>query len=62
MTKEADIEYIVDKKLDSTAVLQANDIRQFDDKRHCYKITSTTKDFNDQMAWVKWESYKQSSG
>ena len=53
MTKEADIEYIVDKKLDSTAVLQANDIRQFDDKRHCYKITSTTKDFNDQMAWVK---------
>jgi len=62
MTEEADIEYMVNKKIDTTKIIQADDIRHFDDKRHRYKITFTAKDFDDQMAWVRWESYKQSRG
>lgn len=62
LTAEADIEYMVNKKIDSTKMLKADDIRFFDDKRHRYKLTFTAKDFDHQMAWVKWESYKQSRG
>jgi len=62
LTEDADIEYMVNKKVDSANFIKAEDIRHFDDKRHRYKLTFTAKDFNYQMAWVKWESYKQSRG
>ena len=60
--EEADIEYVVNKKADSTMTLAADDIRYFDDKRHRYKLTFQTYDYDNQLAWVKWESYKESRG
>ncbi len=60
--KHLDIEYSVSKKADTTKILQPHDIRRFDDKRQRYKLTFQTKDFDNQLAWVKWESYKQSRG
>lgn len=59
---ELDIEYAVNKKPDSTMIIKSSDIRLFDDKRHRYKLTFQTKDYDRQLAWVKWESYKQSRG
>ena len=57
-----DIEYAVNKKPDSTLVSMTDDIRQFNDKRQRYKLTFQTKDYDRQLEWVKWESYKQSRG
>lgn len=57
-----DIEYIVNKKADSTKILAADDIRYFDDKRHRFKLTFQTYDYDNQLAWVKWESYKEARG
>lgn len=54
-----DIEYAVNKQADSTA---SKVVRLLDDKNHRYKITFQTKDFDNQMAWVKWEAYKESRG
>ena len=62
ITEEADIEYVVNKKIDSANFIQPDDIRHFDDDRHRYKLSFTAKDFDHQLAWVKWESYKQSRG
>ena len=54
-----DIEYVVNKQADSTA---SKVTRLLDDKNQRYKLTFQTKDFDYQMAWVKWESYKDSRG
>lgn len=54
-----DIEYIVNKQADATA---SKVTRLLDDKNHRYKITFQTKDFDNQMAWVKWEAYKEARG
>lgn len=56
---ELDIEYIVNKQADSTA---SKVTRLLDEQNHRYKLTFQTKDFNNQMAWVKWEAYKESRG
>lgn len=60
--EDTDIEYVVNKKADSTMTIAADDIRYFDDKRHRYKLTFQTSDYDYQMAWVKWESYKEARG
>ncbi len=60
--EDTNIEYIVNKKIDSTKTFSPNDIRYFDDKRHRYKLTFETADYDYQMAWVQWESYKESRG
>ena len=62
ITEDADIKYMVNKKIDTCRMLKVDDIRHFDDERQRHKITFTTKDFAHQMAWVKWESYKQLRG
>lgn len=54
-----DIEYVVNKQADSTA---SKVTRILDEKNHRYKLTFQTKDFNHQMAWVKWEAYKEARG
>lgn len=59
---ETDIEYIVNKKADSTKTIAADDIRYFDDKRHRFKLTFQSYDYDNQLAWVKWESYKEARG
>ncbi len=60
--EETDIEYVVNKKMDSTMTFAANDIRYFDDDRHRFKLTFQTYDYDNQLAWVKWESYKEARG
>ncbi|NVK85616.1 MAG: hypothetical protein HWE21_14930 [Cytophagia bacterium] len=60
--EETDIEYVVNKKADSTMTIAADDIRYFDDKRHRFKLTFQTYDYENQLAWVKWESYKEARG
>lgn len=60
--EETNIEYVVNKKVDSTKTLAPDDIRYFDDDRHRFKLTFQTYDFENQLAWVKWESYKESRG
>lgn len=59
---ESYIEYEVNKKADSTKILGPDDIRYFDDKRHRFKLTFQSYDYENQLAWVKWESYKESRG
>ena len=54
-----DIEYTVNKQADSTA---SKVTRMLDEKNQRYKLTFQTKDFNNQMAWVKWEAYKEARG
>lgn len=56
---DLDIEYIVNKQADSTS---SKVTRLLDDKNHRFKLTFQTKDFNNQMAWVKWEAYKEARG
>lgn len=60
--EQTNIEYVVNKKVDSTKTLAPDDIRYFDDDRHRFKLTFQTYDFENQLAWVKWESYKESRG
>jgi hypothetical protein len=57
--QELDIAYAVNKQADSTA---SKVTKLLDDKNQRYKLTFQTKDFNNQMAWVKWEAYKESRG
>lgn len=56
---DLDIEYIVNKQADSTA---SKVTRLLDDQNHRFKLTFKTKDFDNQLAWVKWEAYKESKG
>lgn len=58
--RDLDIHYQVSKKGDSTEILQAQDLKSFDDKRQRYKLTFQTKDYENQLAWVKWESLQDS--
>lgn len=58
--RDLDIHYQVSKKADTSEILQAQDIRGFDDKRQRYKLTFQTKDYENQLAWVKWESLQDS--
>jgi len=57
--QELDIAYAVNKQADSTA---SKVTKLLDDKNQRYKLTFQTKDFNNQMAWVKWEAYKDARG
>lgn len=54
-----DIEYAVNKQ---AKVTTSKATRLLDGKNHRYKLTFQTKDFNNQMAWVKWEAYKEGRG
>jgi len=56
---DIDIEYVVNKQADSTA---SKVTRLLDENNHRFKLTFQTKDFNNQMAWVKWEAYKEARG
>ncbi|WP_305982642.1 hypothetical protein [Roseivirga thermotolerans] len=57
-----DIEYRVNKKPDSIKIQAANNTTLLDDNRKRYKLTFQTADYDHQMAWIKWESYKESRG
>jgi len=54
---DLDIEYEVNKQADSTA---SRSTTLLDDKNQRYKLTFQTKDFGNQLAWVKWEAYQDS--
>ncbi|MFY0593067.1 hypothetical protein [Roseivirga sp.] len=58
--KELDISYEVSKKADTGAIMESQEIRSFDDKRQRYKLTFQTKDYENQLAWVKYESFQNS--
>ena len=60
----ADIYYEVNKKMDSLQVANGGvpDMRVTPGGSYRYKLTIQTQDFQHQMAWVKWESYKESRG
>lgn len=58
--RDLDIHFQVSKKADTSQILQAQEIRGFDDKRQRYKLTFQTKDYENQLAWVKWESVQES--
>ncbi|WP_141719734.1 hypothetical protein [Roseivirga misakiensis] len=58
--KDLDISYQVSKKADTGRIMQAQELQAFNDKRQRYKLTFQTKDFENQLAWVKWESYQES--
>lgn len=60
--KDLDIKYDVSRKPDSLYTQSSEDFRGFDDKSKYFKITFQTKDFDRQLAWIKWESYKDSKG
>lgn len=62
LRKDLDIQYSVSRKPDSLRVLAAKESKSFDDKSKNFKITFQTKDFDRQLAWIKWESYKDSKG
>ena len=59
--EDLDIEYLVNKQADKDTLTNKDDIL-FDDNRQRYKLTFQTKDFDNQMAWVRWEAYKESRG
>lgn len=60
--EDLDIKYDVSRKPDSLQVLLPDEVKGFDDKTKHFKLTFQTKDFDRQLAWIKWESYKDSKG
>ncbi|MBO3697989.1 hypothetical protein [Roseivirga sp. E12] len=60
--KNLDIKYDVSRKPDSLYTQSSENFGGFDDKSKHFKITFQTKDFDNQLAWIKWESYKDSKG
>lgn len=59
---DLDIAYNVSRKPDSTYFNPTEDITVLDSKTKHFQITFQTKDFDRQLAWIKWESYKDSKG
>ena len=57
--EELDIAYNVNKQADSTA---SKVTRMLDDMNHRFKLTFQTKNYNNQLVWVKWEAYKEGRG
>ncbi|MCE7997211.1 MAG: hypothetical protein HEP71_34945 [Roseivirga sp.] len=62
--EELDISYEVNKKVDTTAFKgkEYSEIKLASGDQYRYKLTFQSRDFENQMAWVKWESYKESRG
>jgi hypothetical protein len=59
----ADIEYEVNEKLKSDSIVKAPKYSSIlNPNNFKYKLTFQAKDFDYQMAWIKWESYKESRG
>ncbi len=56
-----DIDYSVNKKNDSVTNPGLR-FKSLGDKDYKYRLTLQTKDFKNQMAWVRWEGYKKSRG
>ena len=59
---DLDISYSVNKKNDTTQVENPVRFKSLGEDNFRYKLTFQTKDFGNQMAWVKWESYKVARG
>lgn len=59
-----DIAYEVNKKADTLAVKgkEYSEIKLASGDQYRYKLTFQSKDFANQMAWIKWEAYKDSRG
>lgn len=57
-----DISYEVNRKIDTTAFhgKEYSKMKLASGDQYRYKLTFQTKDFENQMAWIKWESYKES--
>ena len=62
--ENADIEYELNEKPneDSTSVNKQRFGNMVNPDGYKYKLTFQVKDFDYQLAWVKWESYKESRG
>lgn len=60
----ADIEYELNRKSteDSTNVNKQRFASMVNPDGYKYKLTFQVKDFDHQLAWIKWESYKESRG
>lgn len=59
-----DISYSVNKKADTTA-LKGKDyssMKLASGDQYRFKLTFQAADFKNQMAWIKWEAYKESRG
>lgn len=59
---DLDIKYDVSRKPDSLSTRVSNEFKGLDDDTKSFKITFQTKDFDRQLAWIKWESYRDSQG
>ena len=59
-----DISYEVNKKADTLAVKgkEYSEIKIASGDQYRYKLTFQSKNFANQMAWIKWEAYKDSRG
>ena len=59
-----DISYAVNKKADTTAVKgkEYSEMKLASGDQYRYKLTFQSKDFANQMAWIRWEAYKDSRG
>lgn len=59
-----DISFEVNKKADTTQVKgkEYSEIKLASGDRYRYTLTFQTKDYANQMAWIKWEAYKDSRG
>ncbi|MFT6215337.1 MAG: hypothetical protein ACJAS3_001737 [Roseivirga sp.] len=59
----ADIEYELNEKLQIDSVIEVPKYSSIlNPNNFKYKLTFQAKDFDYQMAWIKWESYKESRG
>ena len=59
-----DISYAVNKKADTTAVKgkEYSEMKLASGDQYRYKLTFQSKDFANQMAWIRWEAYKDARG
>ena len=62
LKEDSDIFYRVNKNPDTPHVIDTVYFSHTKKKNQQFKLTIQTKDFNHQMEWVKWESYKVSRG
>ncbi len=62
--EELDISYEVNKKADTTAVKgkEYSEMKLASGDQYRYKLTFQSRDFDNRMAWVKWEAYKEARG
>ncbi len=60
--EELDISYHVNKKNDSTQVENKTRLKSLGEDNYRYKLNFQAKDFDNQLAWIKWEGYKQARG